>query len=191
GEDGLRLAFDELHLAFDLLAVAISDPAELYPNDWEKETGPSGAGAGPPRPCSKDGGAPVAVLLHLAPDHVKVQLLELSGDGADAAVAHGAPVDLRDGTHLRAGADKEGLVRHVQLGAVHLPLHHREAQFVPGQLDDGGPGHALEDVGGDGRRDELAMAHQKEVLGGPLGDLAVPGQEDGLVAAVVRGFRPG
>src|SRR5690606_39230506 len=125
--------------------------------------------------------APVSVFGYSSLDHVKIELLHLAADGADAAVADGAAIDLGDRSHLGSGADEKGLISDVQLRTVDRPLDHFQAQLLPGQLDHRGTGDSFKDVIRDRGSDQLAVADDKEVFGAPLRDVAIVGQKDAVV----------
>ena len=57
---------------------------------------------------------------------------------------------------------------------------------LAGQLDDGVAGDAFEDAGVGGRREELALADQEDVVAGALGHFALVVEHQGLDAAGLK-----
>src|ERR671910_708510 len=130
-----------------------------------------------------DGHRPVGVLLPLAARGLEVQFLQALGDGSYAARPDGTVVHLDDGRYLEPRARQEDLVRGVELGAVTRTLYDGNPELLAGQLHDGVARYALQDIRRYGRGDELALPDQKDVRRARLGDLAVLGEEDGVVVA--------
>src|ERR671912_2709585 len=130
-----------------------------------------------------DGHRPVGVLLPLAARGLEVQFLQALGDGPYAAGADGTVVHLDHGRYLEPRPREEDLVRGVELRAVHRTLYDRHPEFFARQLHDGVARYALQDVRRYGRGDELALPDQEDVRRARLGDLAVLGEEDGVVVA--------
>src|SRR4028119_2089339 len=128
-----------------------------------------------------DGDGPIRVLVPAAAGGLEVQLLQALGDGADAARAHRAVVHLDDGRYLEARAREEDLVGGVELRAADLALEDRHPELLLRELHHRVARDALEDVGSDGRGDELPLPDEKDVRSTRLGDLPVLGEEDGVV----------
>src|SRR5918997_911205 len=143
--------------------------------------------AGPRPPSSRrplrnlDGHRPVGVLFPLAARGLEVQVLQALGDGSYAPVPDGAVVNLDHGRYLEPRPREEDLVRGVELRAAHLALYDGHPELFACQLHDGLACYSLQDVRRDGRCDELALPDQKDVRRARLGDLAVLGEEDGVV----------
>src|SRR5690348_1073666 len=138
-----------------------------------------------PRVALVDRDRPVLVLRRLAPDGAEVDALQLLRELAHLAVANRAPVDLDHRRDLRSGPAQQQLVACVQLGAVDAPLTHRLVELILDDLDEQLARHALEDVVGHRRRDELAVLQHEEVFRRAFRDMAVDGQDDRLVEPVL------
>src|SRR5215208_6314743 len=130
-----------------------------------------------------DSDGPVSVLLPLAARGLEVQLLQALGDGSYAAGPDGTDVHLDHGRYLEPRPREEDLVCGVELRAVHRTFHDGHPELFARQLHDGVAGYALQDVSRDWRCDELALPGQEDVRRASLGDLAVLGEEDGVVVA--------
>src|SRR5215204_6797920 len=130
-----------------------------------------------------DGDCPVSVLYPLAAGGLEVQLLQALGDGSYTAGPDGTVVHLDDGCYLEPRPREEHLVCSVELRTSHLTLYDGHPELLVGQLHDGVARYALQDVSRDGRCDELAFSDQEDVRRASLGDLAVLGEEDGVVIA--------
>src|SRR5438128_1233240 len=118
-------------------------------------------------------------------DDVHVRARQAGRDRADLAVAEWEPVDRQDRRDLVAAAAEERLVGHVELGAIDLALDHAHAeQLGADRVHQGRARDALEDVCGDGRRDEPALAYHEERRARALGDVAFLVQEERLIVAV-------
>src|SRR5438552_3705036 len=120
-----------------------------------------------------NGNGPVLVLRRLA---------------AHAAVADDPSVHLDHRRDLRARAAQQELLARVELGAVDAALDHGLAELFADHAHDQLARHALEDVIGDGRRDEDAVLVHEEVLGRALGHVAVNCQHDRFVVACLDRF---
>src|SRR5688500_11818347 len=130
-----------------------------------------------------DGHRPVGILFPLAARGLEVQFLQALGDGSYAAGSDRTVVDLDDGRYLEPRPREEDLVRGVELRAVHRALNDGHPELFAGELHDGVARYALQDVSRYGRGDELALPDQEDVRRASLGDLAVLGEEDGVVVA--------
>src|SRR5918993_3611854 len=128
-----------------------------------------------------DGHRPVGVLLPLAARGLEVQFLQALGDGPYAAGPDGTVVYLDHGRYLEPRPREEDLLCGVKLCAVHRTLHNRHPGLSARQLHDGVARYAFQDVRRYGRCDELALPDQEDVRRASLGDLAVLGEEDGVV----------
>src|SRR5688500_3118052 len=117
-----------------------------------------GGSISPPRPLRNlDGDGPIGVRVPAAAGGLEVQLLQTLGDGADAARAYRAVVDLCDGRYLEARPGEEDLVGGVELRPAHLALDDRHPELLLRELHHGVARYALENICRDGRRDELAL----------------------------------
>src|SRR5918994_783041 len=130
-----------------------------------------------------DGHRPVGVLLPLAARGLEVQLLQALRDGSYGAGPDGTVVHLDHGRYLEPRSREEDLVRGVELRAIHRTLYNRHPELFACQLHDGVARYAFQDVRRYGRGDELALPDQEDVRRARLGDLAVLGEEDGVVVA--------
>src|SRR5438067_12241747 len=130
-----------------------------------------------------NGNGPVLVLRRLAAHGAEVDALQLLGELADLAVADRPAVDLDHRRDLRPSPTKEQFVARVQLGAVDAPLKHRQVQLLFDNLDQKLACHALEDVVGHRRSDELAVLQHEQVLGRALRHVPVDRQHNRLVVA--------
>ena len=70
-----------------------------------------------------------------------------------------------------------------QFCSVDRALDHREAQLFLQERHEGGARDPLEDVVGDGGRDDRAVADHEEIRDGAFGDVAVLVQRDRIVEA--------
>src|SRR5918993_1335202 len=129
------------------------------------------------------GDGPVGVLFPLTARGLEVQLLQALGDGSYAPGPDGTVVHLDDGRYLEPRPREEDLVCGVELCAVHRTLDNRHPELLARQLHNGVARYALQDVRRDGRCDDLALPDQEDVRRASLGDLAVLGEEDGVVVA--------
>ena len=134
---------------------------------------------------------PVLVGGHLATDRVEIELRQLAGNRADFAVAHLSMVDVDDRRDLGAGAAQERLVARVELAAVDRAHHGLKAHLLARELHERAARDAFEDVVADSRRDELAVAHDEEVLRRALRHGPVDREHDGLVVAIQHGLALG
>src|SRR5215213_406848 len=130
-----------------------------------------------------DGDGPVGVLLPLAARGLEVQFLQALGDGSYTAGPDGTVVHLDDGCDLEPRPREEHLVCGVELRTAHLALYDGHPELLVGQLHDGVARYALQDVRCDGRCDKVALPDEEDVRRARLGDLAVLGEEDGVVVA--------
>src|SRR5215208_5450175 len=130
-----------------------------------------------------DGDGPVSVLFPLAARGLEVQLLQALGGGSYAASPDGTVVHLDDGCYLEPRPREEDLVCGVEFRTSHLALYDGHPELLASQLHDGVARYALQDVSRDGWGDELALPDQEDVRRASLGDLAVLGEEDGVVVA--------
>src|SRR5436309_740355 len=135
-----------------------------------------------------NGNGPVLVLRRLAAHGAEVDALQLLGEFAHAAVADGPSVHLDHRRDLRARAAQQELLARVELGAVDAALDHGLAELFADHAHDQLARHALEDVIGDGRRDEDAVLVHEEVLGRALRHVPVDGQHYRLVVACLDRF---
>ena len=92
---------------------------------------------------------------------------------------------------MGGGARHEALVGRVKLRAGDGTLHRLHAQLLARQADDGVARDADEDVVRVRRRDQLAVLDDEDVLAAALGDVAVAGEHDRLVEAVLLRLRLG
>src|SRR5207253_7063817 len=125
---------------------------------------------------------PAAILRRLAANGVEVDLAHLCCDRSALALADGAVIDARHRRDLSARAAEEDLIGDIQLGAVNLAYRGRDAA-VRGDLENAGPGDALEDVVGSGGRDQDSVANEEEVLRASFAHVAILRQDDRLVEA--------
>src|SRR3712207_6685913 len=130
-----------------------------------------------------DSDRPVSVLLPRAARGLEVELLQALGGGSYTAGPDGTVVHLDHGCYLKPRPREEDLVCGVELRTSHLALYDGHPEFLAGQLHDGVARYALQDVSRDGRCDELALPDEEDVRRASLGDLAVLGEEDGVVVA--------
>src|SRR5215208_7694385 len=130
-----------------------------------------------------DGDGPGGVLLPLAARGLEVQLLQALCNGPYAAGPDGTVVHLDHGRYLEPRPREEDLVCGVELCAVHRTLYDGHPEFFACQLHDGVARYSFQDVSRYGRGDELALPDQEDVRRTSLGDLAVLGEEDGVVVA--------
>src|SRR5437763_9867068 len=130
---------------------------------------------------------PALVLVDLAAGRGEERLLDLLRDGAAAVRAERAVVDLADRTHLRGGPREEPLVGGVQVSPDQLLLADLVAQVL-GDRDHGVPRDPVEAARRQRRREQHAVPHDEHVLAGPVGDVAVDVQHDGLVVAPLDGL---
>src|SRR5918995_5114321 len=130
-----------------------------------------------------DSDGPVSVLLPLAARGPEVQLLQALGDGSYAAGPDGTVVHLDHGCYLEPRPLEEYLVCGVELCTAYLALYDGHPELLACQLHDGIACYALQDISRDGRCDELTLPYQEDVRRASLGDLAVLGEEDGVVVA--------
>src|SRR5215203_1931520 len=130
-----------------------------------------------------DGHGPVCVLFPPAPRGLEVQLLQPLDDGSYAARPDGTVVDLNHRCDLEPRPREEDLVCGVELRAVHRTLYDGDPELIARKFHDGVARYALQDVRRDGRRDELAFPDEEDVRRARLGDLAVLGEEDGIIVA--------
>src|SRR5215210_217783 len=133
--------------------------------------------------CNLDGDGPVSVLLPLAARGLEVQFLQALGDGSYTAGSDGTVVHLDHGCYLEPRPREEDLVCGVELRTSHLALYSGHPELLACQLHNGVSRYALQDVSRDGRCDELALPEKEDVRRAGLGDLAVLGEEDGVVVA--------
>src|SRR5258707_14038338 len=87
---------------------------------------------------------PLRMRARPVADGAEVRLADLGAQGPDGAVADGMPVDRQDRCDLRGGAGEEGLFADVELGAIHQPLLHVDAERFPEQREPRVPGDPLE-----------------------------------------------
>src|SRR5215210_2883852 len=130
-----------------------------------------------------DGHRPVCVLFPPAPRGLEVQLLQPLGDGSYATRSDGTVVYLDDGCDLKPRPREEDLVCGVEFRAVHCTLYDGDSELFVGEFHDGVARYALQDIRRYGRRDEPSLPHEEDVRRARLGDLAVLGEEDGVVVA--------
>src|ERR1700738_5282733 len=112
-----------------------------------------------------DGREPVAVARIFAAHGAEVELLQLSRVASDAAIADRAVVDFDDRRDLSAGATQQQLLAGVQLSAVDRALDHLESELIANQTDHQLARNPFEDVLGDGRSVEDAIAQHEQVFG--------------------------
>src|SRR5215210_5388600 len=130
-----------------------------------------------------DGDGPVGILLPLAARGLEVQFLQALCNGPYAARPDATVVYLDNGRYLEPRPREEDLVCGVELRTTHLALYDGHPKLLACQLHDGVARYALQDVSRDGRCDELTLPDQEDVRCASLGDLAVLGEEDGVVVA--------
>src|SRR5215203_518031 len=130
-----------------------------------------------------DGHSPVSVLLPLAARGLEVQFLQALRDGSYATSPDGSVVHLDHGCDLEPRPREEHLVCGVELRTSNLALNDGHPELFACQLHDSVARYALQDVRRYGRCDELALPDQEDVRRAGLGDLAVLGEEDGVVVA--------
>src|SRR2546422_2987806 len=107
--------------------------------------------------------APLRISLVDAPDDFHVGLEHASGDRPDLAITEREAIDRDDRRDLVAAPAEERLLGDVELGAVDLALDHVQPESIRANLlDEGRARDGLEDVGGDRRRDEPALADHEE-----------------------------
>ena len=119
-------------------------------------------------------------MLGVTPtDDVEEGSLQIAGDGARLAGAHGAVVHLADRRQLGGRAGHEHLIGDVEFVACEPFFHHRQAALT-GELHDRVSRDPFEDRG---QRRGLhdAVAHQEDVLPRALGDVALGVQQDRLI----------
>src|SRR2546428_732337 len=86
---------------------------------------------------------------------------------------------------LVAAPAEERLLGDVELGAVDLALDHVQPESIRANLlDEGRARDGLEDVCGDRRRDEPALANHEERRAGALGDVSLLVEQNRRVIAV-------
>src|SRR5215203_3221117 len=130
-----------------------------------------------------DGHSPVSVLLPLAARGLEVQFLQALRDGSYATSPDGTVVHLDHGCDLEPRPREEHLDCGVELRTSNLALNDGHPELFACQLHDSVARYALQDVRRYGRCDELALPDQEDVRCASLGDLAVLGEEDGVVVA--------
>lgn len=123
----------------------------------------------------------MGVLVVFAVYNAIELLLELFGEGI-GTVADGDAVDLGHAGHAGGGAGEEDFVCAVEFGAGNGSFGNRDAE-VFGDLNDALARNAFENIIGDGRGDEGAVAHDKEVFGRTLHGVAVLIENNGFVEA--------
>ena len=92
------------------------------------------------------------------------------------------------GSQVGGRAGQENLVGQVQLAAVDGPFHDLQAELGLGNLYDGVPGDAGQNVVFQDRGDQPAVIHQEDVLAGPFAYVAVLVEDDSLVEPGQGGF---
>src|SRR5690606_41035335 len=118
---------------------------------------------------------------------VRIEGLRLAGDQTRLYGADRTIVDLADRRHLGGGASEEKLVGAVEVAPGEVRLPHLDA-FGPEEVDDRRPGDAVEDSGGDRRREHDSIAGQEQVLAGAFRDVAVGVEHERVVVAGGHGL---
>src|SRR5215217_4731458 len=113
--------------------------------------------------CNLDGNRPVGVSLPFAASRLEVQFLQAPGDGSDLPVPDGPAVHLDDGRYLESCSGEKHLVRRVKLRPIHVSLGGQHPELLLRELYDSISCDPLQDVCRYGRRNEPALAHEKDV----------------------------
>src|SRR5215813_7799706 len=115
--------------------------------------------------------APFRMLSGGPPDDLHIVAEDVLRDGPGLAIAYGETVHAEDGCDLVAAAAEEGLVGHVDLGAIDLLLLHGDPHLLPEQLHERHASDALQDIRRGGWGDHFAPAHHEKRGAGALGDM--------------------
>src|SRR3954466_10071341 len=109
----------------------------------------------------------------MPPTHgVKEGLPNPHRDRSGLAIADVAPIDSRDGGDLDPRTAEERFVSDVELGAIDVALFDRNA-LIAGKLQHRAPRDAFQNIAGDRRGNEGAVANEEEVASAPFRDVTL------------------
>src|SRR5438105_14168561 len=100
-------------------------------------------------------------------------------DRSRPAGADDPTIELDDRDDFSARAGQETLVSAPNVIAGQVGLAHRDVE-LPGDIENGGAGDALERAGGSSRGDDPTLLHDEQVVGRAYGDIPAVVQYHGL-----------
>src|SRR5882762_4117563 len=135
------------------------------------------------------GGQPFAIFGQAAVDRVEKQGLDFLGGWPTTSGADRAAIEFPDRRDFGGGSGEKRFVSQVNVVARLRPGLNLQPQIARqfhhgASRDAGQAGHQL-------RLDQLAIAHDEQVLPGPFGHETLGVQQQGLVVSVARGFEVG